>query len=187
MSSLEGPCVTVLPVIVSYIQSFLPPCRKEFAAVMAARVVEGSLLSLSLGFSLQLLMLLIVLPNALLGNSLSLRAFVVVFSLTRILCDNVFFYANRSTIYTADGHVAVTRIQVHVVDPFLLLRVQCVHWEVLCRNCCIFSVLYCTVLYYTLLYCIVLYSTLLYCTVLYCIVHYYIALLHCTVVHCTVF
>ena len=114
---------------------------------MAARVVEASLLSLSLGFSVQLLMLVIVLPSALLGNSLSLRAFVVVFSLARDLSINMVSRVNRCTMRAADGHVAVTRIQVHVLDPFLLLRVQCVHWEVLCRNCCIFS--YCTVLYCT--------------------------------------
>ena len=91
---------------------------------MAARVVEASLLSLSLGFSVQLLMLVIVLLSALLGNSLSLRTFVVVFSLARNLCINMVFHVNRCTIFAADGRVAVTRIQVHVVDPFLL-KVQC--------------------------------------------------------------
>ena len=137
VSSLEGPCVSVLPVLVSYVQLFSPPHRKEFAAITAARVIEASLVSLSWGFYVQLLMLVIVLPYALLDKSLSLRTFVVIFFLARNLCF-AFLNLSRGAMFISESHVAVTRIQVYVVDSSLL-TVQCVCiGKFLCRDCCIF-------------------------------------------------
>ena len=103
---LGPPCSGVLCTI------FSSSHGKEFAAIMAARVVEALLLSLSWGFSVQLLMLVIVLPYALLDKSLSLRTFVIIFSLVKNLCLVMFLGISRGAIFTADGHVAVTRIQV---------------------------------------------------------------------------
>ena len=92
---------------------FLPLHRKEFAAVMAARVVEALFQSLLWGFSVQLVMLVIILPYALPDKSLSLKTFVVLLSLVRNVCIIMFLGVSRGAIFTAEGHVAVTRIQVY--------------------------------------------------------------------------
>ena len=105
-----------LSVLVSYVQSFLPPHRKELAAIMTTWVIGASLLSLRLGFFVQFSMLAIILPYALTGNSLSLRTFVVILFLLEILCIKTSLNVSRGAIFAAGGHVAVTRIQVYVVD-----------------------------------------------------------------------
>ena len=81
---------------------------------MVAQVVDASVLSYALGFSLQLLTLVIVLPYVLLSGPLSLKSYVIIFSLARTLSDVFFFLSTRGILHGSEGYVAVTRIQVHI-------------------------------------------------------------------------
>ena len=139
---------TFLP-IMAVMENLSPLQRKEFAAVMAARVVEALALSSNLGFSQQLLVCLIVLPYVLLSGLLSLREYVITFSLSRNLCDTLFFF-DRGVIFASGSHVAVARIEVYTDSGSTALLsslvVQCV-----CVWAATASMVHCPVLYCVML------------------------------------